>query len=244
MTTVVRAPSYCNSFAFSHEFPVPWDDILCRQEKLLFGGCVCYGGLELVPCRHFCLAEPLRWRLHCHCENRHSLTCLAGRVLIKHKILNFIKGARVNRTQMWFREFVNACRPDHINYVGSVMYGGIHFLYFGLHFPRFIQDHCFECIKQCVSPERGYLFKGVFNHWLILKCSTCAPDKYAALKSCAIRTRSTIQRILVNIELDKAHVVSFRRITSKTEEKRQSALKQAMLYGRCRHDHLRAFVHL
>ncbi|BBE29324.1 E4-34K [Bat mastadenovirus] len=241
VTTVVRAPAYCNPFAFSYEIPIPWHDMLSRQEKILFGKCACVGGLELVTSRHCCLAEPLKWKIHCHCDNRHSLTCLAGRLVIKHKVLAFIKGAKINRTTIWFREFVNACRPDHINFVGSVFCDSTHYLYFALNFYSFIRDTALQCIAQCVPPERGFVIKAKYNYWLILKCCTCAPNRYNALKSCAIRTRSTVQRILVNMELQRPSIVSFRRITSKTEERRQNALKRALLYGRCRHDHLRAF---
>ncbi|BBE29354.1 E4-34K [Bat mastadenovirus A] len=232
VTTVVRAPAYCNSFALCYEMPIPWTEILSAHEKILLGYHTCCAGLELIFHKHDCLAEPQRWRLHCHCDDPQSLQCLSGKHVIKNVVLDFIKGARVNRLQLWFREFINSGRPDEITYVGSVMYNGVHFLYFRLCFTYDVQQACLDLIRTCLSPEMGMLIRGTFGHWLVLTCDMCALHKLGCLKRCAVKTRRIIKTMLDAIE--NMEIVTFSYLTSRGEERRRSALRQAMLYGRCR----------
>lgn len=232
VTTVVRAPVYCNCFALCYEFPIPWIVILSRHEKLLLGDYVCCAGLAIILKGHTCLAEPQDWRLHCHCGDKHSLQCLSAKLLLQSVVLDFIKGARVNRTHMWYREFVNSGRPDEIGYVGSVLYRNIHFIYFRLHFPRHIAAECLEIVRACIGGNSGFIVQGTFNFWLVLMCNSCAPNKYEMLKSCALKVRATIKRMLD--EIHHSCLGYFPLETSRMEERRQSTLRQSMLYGRCR----------
>ncbi|APC26079.1 E4 ORF 34K [Bat mastadenovirus G] len=232
VTTVVRAPAYCNSFALCYELPIPWNEILTIHEKILLGKFTCCAGLELQLHRHACLAEPQLWRLHCHCDDQHSLQCLCSREVIRKVALDFIKGARMNRLHMWFREFVNSGRPDDINYVGSVVYNARHYLYFRLCFPFDAQAACIDVIRTCLSPEMGFFLKGTYNFWLVLFCDRCAADRLQSLRKCAAKVRGTIRRLLETIE--SLDVMDFLHVTTRAEDRRRHALRQSLLYGKCR----------
>ncbi|APD29226.1 orf26 [Canine mastadenovirus A] len=246
VTAVVRAPIFCNCFALCLEIPILWDDLLYRYEKLLFGGFTCNGGAELILNSHCCLADAQMWQVHCHCSDSLSLQCLSATQVLKEFLEEFVMGGFVNKKYLWYREFVNSSRPDEINYVGSIMFRNIHYIYFRLSFFSTVHQACMLAIQRCISPELGVVFKSTYNYWLVLKCKSCSLQNYCALKSCAFWVRSIIDRVLREVE--KIPVV-LHRTTSKAEERRQTALKQAMMYGRCRHIqnlclvNLNAFLH-
>ncbi|AAB38735.1 E4 34K [Canine adenovirus 2] len=246
VTAVVRVPKYCNCFALCYEIPILWDDVLHRHEKLLFGGFTCNAGIELIVTKHCCLAEAQTWRVHCHCSNSLSLQCMASKHVVQKVIEDFIKGGAMNKKYMWYREFVNSSRPDEINYVGSIIFRNTHYIYFRLSFFRTVHKACMEAIKRCINPELGVVLKSTYNYWLVLKCKSCSLQNYCSLKNCAVWVRSVIVRVLKEVE--KTPVV-LHQTTSKAEERRQSALRQAMMHGRCRQIqnlclvNLNAFLH-
>lgn len=247
ITTVVSAPNFLNCFAFAYEVPIPWQDILTRHEKFFFGDLTCPSGLELILHSHCCLAEPQSWRLHCHCSTRHTLQCLAGRHVVKNAAIKFISGARFNKTHLWYREYVNNERPDEITYVGSIMYKDVHYVYLKLSFSTVMMEAALDAIKACLNPDMGFVLRGQFNYWVILKCIACPSSTYTCYRSCAVRTRAIVNRML--LEIEKIPMFTFRRITSRSEERRQTSLRRAMLHGRCTHVqslsvvNLSAFLH-
>lgn len=247
-TTMVRAPNYMNCFAFCFELPILWKDILTRYERLLLERYLCPAGLELVLTRHCCLSEPQQWRLHCHCEDKLSLQCLASTQVLKAIVLKLIAGCKINRNHFWYRELLNCDRPDEVVYMGSVMYK-FHFVYFAINIscmdaaPRALQ-----LIRQHLNPEMGELVRGKFNYWLIMKCKSCSGRDMVALKCCANRMRRFTKRILEEMAREPIWLyVRFN--TSGAEERRQRALRRAMVYNRCCHSrdlslvNLNAFLH-
>lgn len=234
VATVVRAPPYCNAFALCYEFPIPWQDFLNHHEMILFGHNLCFGGLELVMGRHNCIAEAQTWIMHCHCGDKMSLQCMAAKIVIQKLLIEFIKGARVNKSDLWLRTFVNAYMPDEINYIGSVMYRQIHYLYFRVCFYNNVHQLCIDTLKACLNKDMGFIMKANLDDWMIIKCYTCAATGHnRALKCCATRIRKIIQRMVGIIK--KLPVLTFlSECTSRVEEKKQEALRQALVYGRCR----------
>ncbi|AEM06286.1 34K [Bat adenovirus 2] len=241
-TVVVRAPNYWNCFAFCYEVPILWNEILNTHDKILLGNFVCCGGLELILTRHCCVSEPQCWRLHCHCSDSRQLQCLAGREVLRQLVLKILAGGVINRYHLWIRESINAGHPEEIVYVGSIIFDGIHYLYFTLTFNISLIQWAIEEIAKHLNPDMGFIVRGKFNFWMVLKCRSCSVHNVTALKCCALRARKFVAKLLNALKSTVYLYVHWS--TSKHEERRQKALRQAMLYNRCRHMSDLALVNL
>lgn len=242
LTTVVSAEASLNCFAMCYELPIPWNDILTHHEKLFLNDHCCLGGLELIVGRHCCLAEKQNWQLHCHCSDFRSLQCFSAKNVIFQFVNKFLQGGSFNRSQLWYREFVNHNLPDDVLYVGSMMWGNTHFIYLKLSCSKQIESRFMEVVRESINSDMASVIRGRWNWWLVLKCHTCpVSENIISYRSCSVRTRKIIQRILRTLRL-APNIPHLRYTASHWEEKRQRHLRRAMMYGCC--CHIPSIVHV
>lgn len=239
LCSVVSANPGMSCFNFSCELIMPWDLMhLSSFEHTLLDGKLCTNGLMLklpLMAKNMCFCRPLFWQAHCHCEDRRSLQCQSGKVVMATLLAEFTNGAKFNTDYIWYREVVNHGLPSWCLYEGSITWRGQHFIYL-----KVTKIECLSIIKQFFNTEMGGIYEGFSGYYIVLNCKCCGtPGRSDVIvRSCARRTRSILNRIVDHLKNELKNDLRDSAVPCLYEPTRIRALYRLYRYKECTHSGL------
>ena len=218
----IKCPKTAVCFAMCLELPIPWDQILYHHEKVFLQRALC-GSVELEVCSVFNkMLQPdfssltSRWSVHCHCPDKQSLQCFAGKKVVLSFIEQILKGTMYNQMFWNYRAYVNRGMHETLIYVGSYYIRGVHYVVI-----RALLDSDMARIRMYNFGEAVFV-NGLYGNFLILICRSCNLTELQA-RVCARRTRRVLKRALCCCCGPK--------VASKKELLRQKELARMLKYG-------------
>lgn len=177
-------------FKLCLELPVPWKFILDHHEWVLLKTHVCNAGFEATFKNLGCLCAAYHWTAHCHCSDKTSLQCLAGRAYMRLLGTEVVKGCEFNERFYWYRELVNSDLCEVLLYVGSFVVRGKHFIVLKSRLEE-------EVLNPGLELWGGFLAKTGIGQFVVLTCNSCSlRSADREVQRCAYQTRRYIKSML------------------------------------------------
>ncbi|ARQ79796.1 E4 34K [bat adenovirus 10] len=214
-------------FWVNYGLPVPWKLILEKFELHLYNHLLdlcwkCCGTDCYVKWR---VSGFESWHVHCHCDKKGSLQCLAGAAIKKHFLQDLIIGSNYNLKFPFYRRYVNTAVPtDVIRYEGSIFFRGKHLIYIQL----LSQDQRSKDIYEVFFRDTNHYFNSTTCK-VILLCTSCVSLTEIAACSCMRNTKKIMLKLLSHMKW--LHKSYFR--DDKYHEIKRCRLLEKLMFKNC-----------
>lgn len=183
---LVRSTPGVINFAWNQEIVIPLKRLLSPEYDWvikLMHYCTC--PLHIHNDNHRWLNGVERFRLHCHCQDPHSLQCQAASIIMVHVVRRFFRGCGFNNKFLMYRELCNYKVSHGIQLVGSVLMGKLHLIYI-----KVSLGGMYRSIRHHIYLGDHVSCAGSLANYIILVCHKCGPYPSASVvERCAHRTR-------------------------------------------------------